>query len=201
MNEKIVELNVNHLNEQYTFDKIAKQSSGAVIYQSGKATLIAAVAVDPKPAGEDFLPLTVQYVEKSYAAALWFFRISLLVEIVLVADILFFLIYRYSYQTALIMYIGYQITFVFGSYLMRAETLLLQSDALLTKVDTVKQLGYLAGMGISYLFYTFLQAQGITQSQEQVYILHYLLLSIEVIVIWLILKSFTRSENDIQRMV
>ncbi|HHH37610.1 MAG TPA: polyribonucleotide nucleotidyltransferase, partial [Epsilonproteobacteria bacterium] len=69
MNEKIVELNVNHLNEQYTFDKIAKQSSGAVIYQSGKATLIAAVAVDPKPAGEYFLPLTVQYVEKSYAAA------------------------------------------------------------------------------------------------------------------------------------
>lgn len=132
---------------------------------------------------------------------IWFFRISLLVEIVLVAAILFFLIYRYSYQTALIMYIGYQITFVFGSYLMRAETLLLQSDALLTKVDTVKQLGYLAGMGISYLFYTFLQAQGITQSQEQVYILHYLLLSIEVIVIWLILKSFTRSENDIQRMV
>ena len=69
MNEKIVKLKNNNLNEEYTFDKVAKQASGAVMYRSGKAVLIAAVAVDPKPAGEEFLPLTVQYIEKSYAAA------------------------------------------------------------------------------------------------------------------------------------
>ena len=69
MSEKIVKLTTNHLDEQYTFDKIAKQASGAVMYQCGKAVLIAAVAVDPKPTGEDFLPLTVQYIEKAYAAA------------------------------------------------------------------------------------------------------------------------------------
>ena len=69
MNEKIVELASHNLNETYTFDKIAKQASGAVMYRSGKAVLIAAVAVDPKPTGDDFLPLTVQYLEKSYAAA------------------------------------------------------------------------------------------------------------------------------------
>ncbi len=68
MNEKIIELSSNSLEEKYSFGKIAKQASGAVMYQSGKAVLIAAVAVDPKPKSEDFLPLTVQYVEKFYAA-------------------------------------------------------------------------------------------------------------------------------------
>ncbi|MEA3491875.1 MAG: polyribonucleotide nucleotidyltransferase [Campylobacterota bacterium] len=69
MSEKVVELVANTLEERYTFDKIAKQTSGAVMYQSGKAVLIAAVAIDPKPSHDNFLPLTVQYVEKSYAAA------------------------------------------------------------------------------------------------------------------------------------
>lgn len=69
MNEKIVNISTNNLEEKYSFDKVAKQASGAVMYQSGKAVLIAAVAVDPKPIVDDFLPLTVQYVEKSYAAS------------------------------------------------------------------------------------------------------------------------------------
>ena len=122
----------------------------------------------------------------------WFFRISLFVEVVLLLAILFFLIYQYNYQTALVMYIGYQITFIFGSYLVRAETLLLKTDTLLTKLDTAKQLGYLSGMLLSYLFYKLLELQGITQNQEQVYLLHYLLVAIESIVIVLIFKSFKR---------
>lgn len=69
MNDKRVQLAINNLDEQFTFDKIAKQASGAVMYQSKKAVLIAAVAIDPKPVYEEFLPLTVQYIEKSYAAA------------------------------------------------------------------------------------------------------------------------------------
>jgi len=69
MNEQIVELTLNNLDEKYEFDKIAKQASGAVMYRQGKAVLIAAVAVDEKPVDEDFLPLTVQYMERSYAAA------------------------------------------------------------------------------------------------------------------------------------
>ncbi|TNF45239.1 MAG: polyribonucleotide nucleotidyltransferase, partial [Epsilonproteobacteria bacterium] len=69
MNEQIVEINVNNLEEKYEFNKIAKQASGAVMYRQGKAVLIAAVAVDEKAVDEDFLPLTVQYMEKSYAAA------------------------------------------------------------------------------------------------------------------------------------
>ena len=69
MSEKIIEISCNNLNEKYTFDKVAKQASGAVLYQVGDAVLLAAIAIDPKPVDEDFLPLTVQYVEKSYASA------------------------------------------------------------------------------------------------------------------------------------
>ena len=143
--------------------------------------------------GGVFLALSMLIVARLYnhiLNATWFFRISLFVEIVLVFAILYFLYYQYNYQTALLMYIGYQITFIFGSYLIRAETLLLKTDTLLTKLDTAKQLGYLLGMGISYLFYKVLNANNITDNQTQVYALHFLLLTVEVIVILLILKSF-----------
>jgi len=122
----------------------------------------------------------------------WFFRISLFVELVLLLAIFYFLLNQYNYQTALIMYIGYQVTFVFGSYLVRAETLLLQTDVLLTKLDTAKQLGYLCGMALSYLFYKVLSTQGITGNQEQIYLLHYFLIIVELIVVTLIFKSFKK---------
>jgi len=136
--------------------------------------------------------LLVSRLYNHILTAQWFFRISLFVEVVLLLAILYFLLYQYNYQTALIMYIGYQVTFVFGSYLIRVETLLLKKERLLTKVDTAKQLGYLVGMGISYGFYKLLALQHITQNQEQVYLLHYLLAFIECMVIILIYKSFRK---------
>ncbi len=69
MTEQTVEISSNNLEEKYLFNKVAKQASGAVMYKQGKAVLIAAVAIDEKAVDEDFLPLTVQYMEKSYAAA------------------------------------------------------------------------------------------------------------------------------------
>jgi len=69
MGEQIIEIACNNLNEKYSFNKIAKQASGAVLYQCGDAVLLAAVAIDTKAVEDDFLPLTVQYIEKSYAAA------------------------------------------------------------------------------------------------------------------------------------
>lgn len=122
----------------------------------------------------------------------WFFRISLFVELVLLLAILYFMYASYTYQTALLLYIGYQITFVFGSYLIRAETLLLKTDTLLTKLDTAKQLGYLAGMGVSYVIYKLFAHYGMENPQEQVYNLHFLLIGIELVVIGLIWKSFKR---------
>src|SRR5687767_15470261 len=49
--------------------KIARQADGAVIATYGETTVIATVvaAKQPKP-GVDFLPLTVNYTEKYYAA-------------------------------------------------------------------------------------------------------------------------------------
>ena len=69
MIENIVDIDLHNLKERYEFDKIAKQASGAVMYTQGKAVLIAAVAIDEKPVEEDFLPMTVQYMERSYASA------------------------------------------------------------------------------------------------------------------------------------
>ncbi|HFS84990.1 MAG TPA: hypothetical protein ENK72_00005, partial [Epsilonproteobacteria bacterium] len=94
--------------------------------------------------------------------------------------------------SALIIYIGYQLTFVFGSYLVRIETLLLKEEQTLKALDTAKQLGYLVGMGVSYLFYQLLSHYAITENQEQVYYLHYLLLLNEIAVIVWIFRSFRR---------
>ncbi|SFV56652.1 hypothetical protein MNB_SV-8-194 [hydrothermal vent metagenome] len=141
------------------------------------------------------LALGMLFIARLYHTILntkWFFRISLFVEIILLLAMLYFLSSPYTYQTALIIYIGYQITFVFGSYLVRAETLLLKTDILLTRLDTVKQLGYLLGMGVSYLFYKIIAHYGIVSNQNQVYFLHFLLVGIEIVVILLILKSFKR---------
>jgi len=69
MSEQNIVVSCNNLEERYQFNKVAKQASGSVLYYCGDAVVLAAVAIDPKPVDEDFLPLTVQYVEKSYAAA------------------------------------------------------------------------------------------------------------------------------------
>ncbi len=122
----------------------------------------------------------------------WFFRISLFVELVLLLAMFYFMYASYTYQTALLLYIGYQVTFVFGNYLVRAETLLLQTDILLTKLDTAKQLGYLSGMGISYIIYKLFTHYGIENPQDQVYDLHFILIGIELVVIVLIWKSFKK---------
>jgi len=69
MQETKIEINENNLQEVYEFNKIAKQASGSVMYRQGNAVLIAAVAIDEKQVDEDFLPLTVQYMERAYASA------------------------------------------------------------------------------------------------------------------------------------
>ncbi len=123
----------------------------------------------------------------------YFFRISLFVELVLLAMVVYFLLFSYSYQTALMIYIGYQLSFVFGSYLVRAETLALKKDKILTFVDVAKQAGYLIGLAISFLFYKVLEYRfGIIDNQLQVYNLHYLLVVVEVLIICLLVKSFSK---------
>jgi len=123
--------------------------------------------------------------------AYYFFRISLAVEVIVLAMLVAFLIFSYSYQIALLIYIGYQITFVFGSYLVRAETLVFKEDSMLTKIDTAKQIGYLVGMAASYAFYKSVEHFDLlSEKQEQVYYIHFLLVAIELMVIILLWKAF-----------
>ena len=146
--------------------------------------------------GGIILALGMIAVAKYYEKILninYFFKISLLVEFVILFIVIFYLIKPYGYMTALLVYSGYQLTFMFGSYLVRAETLLLKEDKLLSRVDMAKQAGNLTGMLISFLFYKLLEYFGdISNNSDKVYYMHYLLLVSELIIITLIFKSFVQ---------
>lgn len=122
----------------------------------------------------------------------WFYKISMLVELTLFMVVIYFLTFSYNYTSALIVYVGYQVTFIFGSYLVRAETLFLKSSERLKTIDTVKQLGYLLGMLLSYLFYQVLALYNINSAQEQVYLLHYILIVLQSSILYLTHKSFSQ---------
>ena len=82
-----------------------------------------------------------------------FFAITMVVEFVMLAVIYGFFILGYGLTSALLVYCGYQLTFVFGGYLVRAETLVANDKDLLSKIDVLKQVGYLVGLGLSFLYY------------------------------------------------
>ncbi|RXI24975.1 polyribonucleotide nucleotidyltransferase [Aliarcobacter trophiarum] len=64
------ELELNQQKEIFEFNKVAKQANGSVLAQMGNAVVMAAVACEfDNPVSEDFTPLTVQYIEKTYASA------------------------------------------------------------------------------------------------------------------------------------
>ncbi len=66
----ICELEINNTKEIFEFDKVAKQSNGSVLLTVGNTVLMATVVSEfDNPVSEDFTPLTVQYIEKTYAAA------------------------------------------------------------------------------------------------------------------------------------
>ena len=66
----ICEIELNHQKEIFEFDKVAKQSNGSVLLKTGNAVILASIACEyDNPVEEDFTPLTVQYIEKTYAAA------------------------------------------------------------------------------------------------------------------------------------
>jgi|TARA_B110000240_G_scaffold117087_1_gene131157 putative membrane protein len=137
----------------------------------------------------------------------YFFRISLFVEVILFIMVLYFLIFSYSPLTSLLIYCGYQLSFVFGSYLIRAETLALKNNKILTWVDLSKNAGYLVGLAISFFFYKIIELDfnfqimnyeirglNITDNNLQVYNIHYLLVFLEIVIIYSLIKSF-RKEN------
>jgi polyribonucleotide nucleotidyltransferase len=64
-----VELALQNKTEAYAFNQVAAQANGAAWLKCGNTVILATVVIDETDfVDEDFLPLTVQYVEKSYAA-------------------------------------------------------------------------------------------------------------------------------------
>jgi putative membrane protein len=87
---------------------------------------------------------------------------------------------------------GYQLTFMFGGYLVRAETLVAQDKELLGRIDVHKNLGYLIGLGASFLFYKTLEyGFNIAEAKTQINILHYFLVGLQSVIILVLANSFS----------
>ena len=55
--------------EEYSFGDVARQANGSAWLKSGDSVILATVVIDETEiVKDDFLPLTVQYIEKTYAA-------------------------------------------------------------------------------------------------------------------------------------
>ncbi len=143
--------------------------------------------------GGIFLAIGLLIVAKYYTKILninSFYLISLGVEVVMFLMVGYFLFNPYNYTTALLVYIGYQISFMFGSYLVRAETVFFNRVQILSFLDVAKQKGYLAGLAVSYIFYEILKYYEIFDNQTQVYYLHFGLIFLEFFVIYFLWRAF-----------
>ncbi len=69
MQELTISSSVGSLEESFSFNKVAKLASGSVLYRQKNCCIIATVAMQKSVSKEEFLPLTVQYLERSYAAS------------------------------------------------------------------------------------------------------------------------------------
>ncbi len=64
-----VSLELENREEAYSFGDVAKQANGSAWIKSGSTVILATVVIDETEiVKDDFLPLTVQYIEKTYAA-------------------------------------------------------------------------------------------------------------------------------------
>lgn len=64
-----ISLELENRVEEYSFGDVARQANGSAWLKSGNTVILATVVIDETEiVKDDFLPLTVQYIEKSYAA-------------------------------------------------------------------------------------------------------------------------------------
>jgi len=137
------------------------------------------------------LVVATQY--RRILAARWFFHLSLLVELVTLSGVVAVLTFPVELPLALFVYIGYQLTFSLGNYLVRCETLLMISVDQLRKLDVAKQAGYLLGMGAAWAIYSWLAASAHMEDRTaQVVALHWVLVVVEILVIAALWRSFHR---------
>ena len=114
------------------------------------------------------------------------------VELIMLITVLIFILLKTNFLSALLIYAGYQLTFIFGGYLVRAETLVAEDKKLLKHIDISKQLGYLLGLGVSFLFYKTLEyGFNISEAEVQIRILHYFLVFLQSAIILFLVNSFS----------
>ncbi|GAA7536210.1 polyribonucleotide nucleotidyltransferase [Helicobacter pylori] len=63
-----IAINSSNKTEEFALKQVAKQATSSLMYRLGKTIILASVCVEREPVSEDFLPLVVQFLEKSYAA-------------------------------------------------------------------------------------------------------------------------------------
>ena len=64
-----VKVDLKNRSEEYSFSEVARQANGSAWIKSGSTVILATVVIDETEiVKDDFLPLTVQYIEKTYAA-------------------------------------------------------------------------------------------------------------------------------------
>ncbi len=124
----------------------------------------------------------------------WFFRLSLGVEVIILFGVIGVLIYPIEQPLALFIYLGYQVTFALGSYLVRCETLLVVEQRRLTQLDVTKQIAYLIGMGASWAAYLMMENHfAVVDKAAQVVAIHGPLLVVEAAVIACLVLAFGRA--------
>lgn len=123
-----------------------------------------------------------------------FFIFSLGAEIIMLLMVGYFLLFPHHILTALIIYGCYQLSYMLGGYLIRAETYFARKSRLMGWIDVRKQQGYLAGLLFSLGFYKTLEYNGVSAAQMQVYWLHLPLFLLEILIIFYLLKGFKRHD-------
>jgi polyribonucleotide nucleotidyltransferase len=68
MNKQTVSLEMNGTTFSLETGRMAKQANGSVVVRMGDTMSLLAVTADPRPTDKDFLPLMVEYRDKTYAA-------------------------------------------------------------------------------------------------------------------------------------
>ena len=123
----------------------------------------------------------------------YFFTYTLMSEVIMLLMVAYYLLFSSHPLTALVVYAAYQLSFVLGGYLARAETYFARRSHIMGWFDISKQQGYIAGLTFSYGFYKVLEHYGITKATEQVYHLHFVLFALECMIIVALLLSFKKT--------
>ena len=144
--------------------------------------------------GGIFLAVAMIVIAKYYNEIIninYFKKISLIVEYCILISLLILLIFSFSYAISLAIYVIYQITFSFGSYLVRTETMLFNEKEIISKLDVIKQQGTLIGMGFSFVFYKLIENYLLIDDNEtQVYYVHFVLVIVQLMTIVFLTNSF-----------